>query len=201
MHAWVETLLAAPPALVYAALFLILILEGIGFPFVPFEPVFLAAGLLIDGGRADIVSATLVGAAGNLIGNLIGYRIGRSAGDLLAARRRPLLGVHPAHLEEVKRWFARHGTATTFLARFIGLIRTPAILGAGISRMDPWKFTFWSGLGGTLWCLLWLAGSAALGTPLLGTIERYGWPATALALAVMIAAMVYFHHRLTRTRG
>lgn len=201
MDNWVETLLGAPPALVYAALFLILILEGIGFPFVPFEPVFLAAGLMIDGGRADIVSATLIGAAGNLIGNLIGYRIGRGAGDLLATRGRPLLGVHPASLDAVKRWFARYGAATTFLARFIGLIRTPAILGAGISRMDPWKFTFWSGLGGTLWCLLWLAGSAALGMPLLGAIERYGWWATAIAVAIMLAAMVYFHRRLTRTRG
>ncbi len=198
MDAWVESLLDAPPALVCGALFLILILEGIGLPFIPFEPVFLAAGLMIEGGRLDLVSATLIGAAGNLVGNLIGYRIGLGAGNLLTARQRPILGVHPAHLEQVERWFARYGIATTFLARFVGLIRTPAILGAGMSRMDPWKFIFWSGLGGTLWCLLWLAGSAALGASLLNAIKRYGWWATASALAIMLAAMYYFHRRLTR---
>lgn len=186
------------PSHLYAALFLLLLVEGVGVPFVPFEPAFLAAGLMIATGRMSLLAATLVGAAGNLAGNLIGYRLGRDAARLLA--NRPWLGVDLRRLREVERWFHRYGALTTFIARFFGLIRTPAILGAGLARMNFWSYLVWSALGGTLWCLAWLAASTFLGAPVLELARRWaGWTALLAGLALAVAAW-YGYRQLSRRR-
>ncbi len=186
------------PREVYLSLFLLLVVEGAGVPFVPFEPAFLAAGLLIASGRMSLWGATLVAAAGNLLGNLMGYRVGRAAGRLLA--HRPLWGLTPERLRAAERWVLRHGGLAAFAGRFFGLLRTPAILAAGAARYDLLRYTLWSALGSLLWSLAWLAAATYLGAPALAWLERRGgWVVLAAALALAGGAW-YAWHRLARRR-
>jgi len=189
---------ALEPVHVYAALFGLLVIEGAGVPLVPFEPAFLAAGLLIASGHMSLWGATLVAAAGNLLGNLLGYKLGRAAGHLLA--RRPLWGVTPERLRAAERWVLRHGGLAAFAGRFFGLLRTPAILAAGAARYDLPRYTLWSALGSLVWSLAWLAAATYLGAPAFAWLERRGgWVALAAALALAGGAW-YAWHRLARRR-
>ncbi len=196
---WWDALTQAPPGVVYAALFVLLVVEGTGMPLVPYEPAFLAAGILIHAGRMSLPLALAVGALGNLIGNLIGYHLGRTGGRRLVARYGHILGVSPARLATVERWFDRYGALTNFAGRFIGVIRTPAILGAGLARMDLRQFITWSAAGGTLWTFVWLSAAVAAGGPLVSLARRYGaWAGIAALLALPVAAFALY--RLGRRR-
>lgn len=192
---WWDALIQAPPAAVYVALFALLVVEGTGMPLVPYEPAFLAAGMLIRAGRMSLPLALAVGALGNLLGNLIGYHLGRAGGRLMA-RYGPLLGVTPARLAVVEGWFHRYGALTNFVGRFFGVIRTPAILGAGMARIGLPRFLAWSAAGGTLWTLAWLWAAVAAGGPLMALGHRYGaWAGIAALLALPAAAVVLHRWR------
>lgn len=196
----VELLQAANPFYIYAALFGILVVEGLGLPWVPYEPLFLVTAIAAKTGKVNMLIAVLVGALGNLAGNIAGYQISRKAGLYLVEKHGRLLGVGRAQLEAAHRWFERYGSLTTFAARFIGIIRTPAIIGAGIAGMDLRRFMFYSGLGGALWCIMWLYGSALVSQPLLALLNSYGtWVGIATLLLFPIAMVI--SHRLTHRTG
>lgn len=187
---------ALGPGCVYAALALLLLVEGAGVPLVPFEPVFLAAGLLIAAGRMSLAGATLVAAAANLAGNVLGYLVGRAAGHLL--RRRSLCGLTPQRWAAAERWLERYGALAAFIGRFFGLLRTPAILAAGAARYDLLRYTVWSAAGALLWSLAWLTAATYLGPPALAWVAaRPAWGAAA-ALALAAAAAGWWWRRRRR---
>ncbi len=151
-YAWFMHL---PPPLTYLALFFVLVVEGIGLPGVPFEPFFLAGGALILHGRLGYWPAVAAAAAGNLVGNIVGYSLARLTGpfvqDLLVRRLR----VPPAGLARGQDWVRRYGGRALFLGRWFGPVRTPAILVAGIARMPLTSYIGWSALAAVTWTATW----------------------------------------------
>jgi membrane protein DedA with SNARE-associated domain len=134
---------------------------------------------------AVIAAAT----AGNLVGSLAAYAIGR-----LAAGRVPggWAGRGLARCDEV---FARHGNRAVFFARLMPLARTFVSLPAGHARVHVGPFVAMTCLG----CALWAAGFAVLGM-LLGS----GWTTMGGALGdamLPLGALVVVAVLLTRARG
>ncbi len=189
----IEGLQAASPLYIYLSLFGLLVLEGLGLPWVPYEPVFLVAALAAKTGKVNMLIAVLIGAIANLAGNIAGYKISRRAGLYLVERHGRLLGVGQPQLDAAHRWFERYGALTAFAARFIGIIRTPTIIGAGVAGMDLRKFTLASGIGGTLWCAVWLYGSFFVSQPLMDFLKRYGLWAAIGTLILFPMAMFILH--------
>lgn len=180
---WLDSLLNAPSPVLYAALFAILVVEGLGLPWVPYEPIFLAAGMAAEAGRMSLPLAALLGAAGNLMGNLAGYYLAAGPGRRLVLRYGKFIGVGPEDLARVEGWFTRYGAAAALAARFIGVIRTPVIVGAGLARMNMIRYAAWSAVGGVIWSFIWLYGSALLGPP---ALEVFGhWAGVFLILFLM----------------
>ncbi|MCG0278976.1 MAG: DedA family protein [Thermanaeromonas sp.] len=139
---------------IYGLLFILLLVEGIGIPGIPFEPVFWAAGYLIEHGQMSFWGAVLVGTAGNLLGNLLGYWLGaRPARGLLDKLTRSCIG--PEAMERVSFWFRRYGPAVVVVSRWFGLIRTPAIVCAAPLGMDALSYTLYSAIGAFTWTLAW----------------------------------------------
>lgn len=142
------------PGHVYWLLFSLLLIEGVGVPLIPFEPVFIAAGYLIERGEMSFWGAVLVGTAGNLLGNLIGYWLGaRPARAFLEKIARLSLG--PQATERASLWFRRYGPAVVVVSRWFGLIRTPAIIYAAPLGMAALPYTFYSIIGAFTWTLAW----------------------------------------------
>jgi membrane protein DedA with SNARE-associated domain len=134
----------------YFVIFVPVLLETAGVP-LPGETTLLLSGVAASTGRIDPWIAIAVGSAAAIIGDNIGYAIGRYGGRKLVMRL-----AHIGHIESSLAWgeqfFARHGGKTVFAARWIFGLR---IFGAWIAGMVhmPWRvFVFWNAAGGVTWC-------------------------------------------------
>ncbi len=192
MGDWLAYLTGLPPGPVYALLVVLLLLEGTGLPLVPFEPAFLAAGILIREGRMSAPGVLTAATLAHLVGNLAGYLAGRRLGTRIIHLHGARLGITPERWETVLAWVRRWGGPATVVSRFVGLLRTPAILGAGAAGMDLRAYAAWSLLGGFLWCSAWLGGSVLVGVPLLTYLRQLG--AAGLVLLVLLLLGVWGWH-------
>jgi membrane protein DedA with SNARE-associated domain len=135
----------------YFVIFVPVLLETAGLP-LPGETVLLFSGVAASQGRIDPWIAIVVGSAAAIIGDNIGYAIGRYGG-----RRLVMKLAHVGRIESSLAWgetfFAKHGGKTVFVARWIFGLR---IFGAWIAGMVhmPWRvFFLWNAAGGITWCV------------------------------------------------
>jgi membrane protein DedA with SNARE-associated domain len=159
----------------------------------PGETALIAAGVYASKGHLSISSVIVVAAAGAIIGDNIGYWLGREGGRRLIYRY-PWAGrLADRVMPRAERFFERHGGKAVFFARFFGGIRVTGAWMAGITRMSWWRFLLWNALGGILWAtgvglLAYYAGRAVA-----DAFARYGaYGGVAIALVVVLA-LVGFH--------
>jgi membrane protein DedA with SNARE-associated domain len=174
------------------ALFLIVMLESGGVP-LPGETALIAAGVLASSGKLDITAVIAVAAVAAIVGDNLGYWIGRTGGRRLLERSRRVSRFSERTLPWAEDFFRRHGPKTIFLARFFSILRVTAAWMAGVSRMHWWTFFAWNAAGGICWALLvglvsYFAGQAAA-----DAISHYGLIAGAAIAAVALAGIVAFH--------
>lgn len=190
-----------PARYAYGALAGLLTAEGTGLPLVPFEPLFVASAVLIAHHRLGFWPVVAVGAAGDLLGNLIGYHIGRTAGGLLLDRYGARLRLPPERVAATRGWFWRFGGGTLFVARFFGPIRTPAILLAGLTRMPLGSYAAWCGVADLLWVATWQLLLLRFGRIAPALWRRFDHPVAALVLLVLVASACALLYRRWRTQG
>jgi membrane protein DedA with SNARE-associated domain len=171
-------------------LFAIVCLESAGL-WLPGETALITAAVLAAHHHLSIEEVIIVAAAAAIIGDNIGYWIGRKAA-------RPLLHRYPRvrrHTDRVlppaERFFKRHGGKAVFLARFFGGLRVTGAWMAGITEMSWWRFLIWNAAGGIVWAigvglLAYYAGKAAA-----DALARYGvYAAIAGALGIVVVIVV-----------
>jgi membrane protein DedA with SNARE-associated domain len=188
-----EWLQAIPPIAVYLIVTLVIGLESLGIP-LPGEIVLVSASLLASRPHIAVqwewVAATAT--AGAVIGDSIGYAIGRRYGKPLFSWLGAKFPKHfgPEHVAFAERVFARHGVWTVFLGRFIAVLRIFAGPLAGSLRMPYYKFLAANFTGG----LTWATGTAfavyALGLVAETWLSRFSW--IGLVLAVVIGLTIAF---------
>ena len=130
-----------------ALLFLIVALEAAGVP-VPGETALIAASALASQGYFNIVWVIAVAAAAAIVGDNVGYWIGRMGGRSLLSHSPFIARYTERVLPWGERFFARHGGKTVFFARFITGLRVAGAWIAGITGMRWWRFLFWNAAGG-----------------------------------------------------
>ena len=190
-----------PPRLAYGALAGVLLFEGTGLPLVPFEPLFIATAVLVADHVLGFWPVVIFAAGGDLLGNIIGYRIGRTVGQLLLDRYGRRLHFDGARVEQTRRWFWRFGGGTLFVARFFGPIRTPAILLAGLTRMPLLTYVLWCGVADALWVAGWQLLLLRFGHLAPQLWHRFGHPVAALVLVALALACAGVMYWLWRGRG
>ena len=141
---------------VWAVPIVIFVETGLFFGFfLPGDSLLLTVGVLGAVGYVDLTSVILASILGAIMGDQLGYAIGRRSGDVLARRFRFVR-------ENVKRaseFFDRYGGKAVVLARFVPVVRTFAPVVAGAAGMSYSRFTFSNMVGGALWVLsITLAG-------------------------------------------
>jgi len=190
-----------PPRYAHGALAGMLLLEGTGLPLVPFEPLFIATAVLIAHHHLGFWPVVLYAAGGDLLGNLIGYQIGRTVGQLLLDRYGARLHFDAQRVARTRGWFWRFGGGTLFVARFFGPIRTPAILLAGLTRMPLASYTAWCGVADVLWVAGWQLLLLRFGRLAPALWEHFGNPAAALTFVALLAAASGFIYWRWRGKG
>lgn len=141
-----------------SALIAILIVAGIVFAesglligfFLPGDTLLFGAGLLASQGEIPIIPLILAIIAAAIIGDNVGYSIGRRAGHRLFKKHDSLLFKHE-HIERAEKFYEKHGGKTIIIARFVPVVRTFAPMVAGIGKMPRSRFMLFNVVGGILW--------------------------------------------------
>jgi membrane protein DedA with SNARE-associated domain len=175
----VDTLLQAiPPLAVYLIVGFVIGIESLGIP-LPGEIVLVSAALLSSRHELDVspLWIAVAGSAGAIIGDSIGYAIGRRYGTSLFARlgRRFPRHFGPKNVAFAESVFTRWGVLAVFFGRFIALLRIFAGPLAGALKMQYPRFLIANALGGIVW-----AGGTTMAVYYLGVIaetwlSRFSW--------------------------
>ena len=118
---------------------------------VPGESLVLVAGFLAAQGLLDVDALIVVVAVGAVLGDSIGYELGRRLGRNGLLRIGSRFGLNEDRLARADKFFARHGGKAVLLGRFIGFARALVPFLAGSSRMPYRQFLPYNALGATLW--------------------------------------------------
>lgn len=121
----------------------------IGF-FLPGDTLLFSAGLLASQGEFSITWLIIATIAAAIIGDNVGYSIGRRTGKRMFTKKDGILFRHE-YVEKAEAFYEKHGGKTIIIARFTPIVRTFAPVVAGIGKMDRKKFLFYNVIGGVLW--------------------------------------------------
>ena len=162
LEAGVRLLTEALAATGYPGIVVAMALESACIP-LPSEVIMPFAGFLAAQGRFSLWGAAVAGAAGCALGSAAAYWVGARGGRAALLRYGRWVLVTPAELERADRFFARYGSAATFLARLLPVIRTFISLPAGVARMAFWPFLFYAFAGSLPWSYALAWGGFILG--------------------------------------
>jgi membrane protein DedA with SNARE-associated domain len=178
----------------YGVVALIIFFESLGLP-LPGETILIAAA--IYAGTSHGLNIWLViGAAaiGAILGNTVGFWIGREGGYRLLLRYGPRLGMTESRIKLGQYLFLRHGGKIVFFSRFVALLRVFGAFLAGANRMSWLSFLLFNIAAGIAWATLYGAGAYYLGKKS-HLFTQYAWIGAGLAAVILIAAVVIFLRR------
>ncbi|TSA12801.1 MAG: phosphatase PAP2 family protein [Deltaproteobacteria bacterium] len=140
----------------YYVLLLVTFLETsafLGF-LVPGESMIVIAGLLASRGVLELGDVIWVASLGAIMGDTVGYLIGSRFGEGALLRYGKYFFLKKEHLDDAKRFFAKHGGKTVFFGRFMAWLRAFAPVVAGITGMHYPKFLLFNVAGGIAWAAI-----------------------------------------------
>jgi membrane-associated protein len=158
----------------------------IGF-FLPGDSLLVTAGLFASQPRFGLNVWLLGGllTAASILGNAVGYMIGKMSGPRLFRREESLL-FKPRYLKQASDFYERHGGKTIILARFMPIVRTFVPVVAGAAGMPYGRYTFYNVTGGILWIWSLLLIGYFLGRYIPGIDEHI----EKLILAVIVLSLL-----------
>jgi membrane protein DedA with SNARE-associated domain len=178
----------------YGAVFLIVMLESAGLPLPGETALLLAAGYAGATGDLDLVLIIVSAAAGAIIGDNIGFWVGRKWGAELLRRHGKYILMDEGRIRLGQYLFVRHGAKIVFFGRFIAFLRVLAAVLAGVNKYRWGPFLFYNAAGGIVWASVMGVGSYMFGDAL----HRVSGPLGLLALfgvAAGVVGFVYVVHR------
>jgi membrane protein DedA with SNARE-associated domain len=181
----------------YLFLFLIIGIESFGVP-LPGETALVTAAAYAAVGRLNIFGVIVAAAAGAIVGDNMGYWLGREGGVALIHRFGKRVGLDDEKLARAHAFFERYGARTVFIGRFVALLRSWAAVLAGVACMPYRTFTLYNALGGVAWATLFGTLGYVFGRNL-PRLERYiGQASLALVVLVLAGAVAFLAIRWHR---
>jgi membrane protein DedA with SNARE-associated domain len=181
----------------YAGLFVSNLTEGFGVP-LPGQTLLLGSSILAGTGDFDVRLVVTLAFVATILGNCVGYVIGRTGGRALLLRMR----IPPARLERVESFVARRGVLVVAISRFVDGLRQTAPLVAGSLRMPWWPFFGASVTGAAAWVGVWGVGAYLVGEHAQGglaalhrLIQRGWWLTAVVFVALALAAWMLSRYR------
>jgi membrane protein DedA with SNARE-associated domain len=178
----------------YIAIFGVILLESAGIP-LPGETILIGAAVYAGSHNAlDIRLIIATAAAAAILGDNIGYWVGRTLGRKVLLRWGHLIGLDQRKLDLGEYLFLRHGGKIIFWGRFVALLRVLAALLAGVNRYPPLRFFVFNMLGGIAWAFTFGTGGYLLGQSFHRVAGPFGWLTLAAAIVVLFVIWRYYKH-------
>jgi membrane-associated protein len=190
-----QMLFSLPAELGYAALFGILLAEYAGLP-LPGETVLLGAVVLAGAGHLSLPLVVLLATAAAILGDSLGYVIGRRGGRLLLLRPGPFVARRHRMLHGAERFFSRYGEAAVFMSRWVPCARYLTPLTAGAAEMSWHRFTVFNIAGGIVWVGSLSAIATYFGPAGAATVSGFG-----LLVAIGSALVAWIRAAIARRQG
>jgi membrane protein DedA with SNARE-associated domain len=172
-------------------------LESMGVPS-PGETALVLAAVLASQGKLQIWLVIVIGVASAIVGDNIGYWLGRKVGREVLEAPGPFRRHRVNAIAAGDRFFNKHGGKAVFFGRWIALVRVATAWLAGIQRMPVREFFLWNALGGITWGITFGLAGYFGGQAAANVLTRFGVDA-AIALGVLlVAAFAYFKIRERR---
>lgn len=178
-------IIPVPAQLGYGALFAFVFAESAGVP-LPGETALVAAGLLTRSGHLALGTVIAVAAVAAMLGDNLGYWVGRRGGRRLLERDGWMAGHRRRAVVRGDAFFAAHGAKTVFFGRWVSGVRIVAAVLAGASHMRWRTFAVYNAVGAVAWSAT-VAGVAALVGPV-GAAVIYGAGLAAVAGTAVVTA-------------
>jgi membrane-associated protein len=178
----------------YLVLFLLVMAESGGVP-VPGETALITGGILASQGSLQIELVIVVAASAAIVGDNLGYQIGRKGGRWLLQRPGRF---HRQRLQVLARgepFFERHGPKAVFFGRFLLGLRVWASWLAGATHMRWRSFVFWNACGGICWATAIGLLAYFLGNAAGNAIKTFGLFGLLAGLLVVVGVLIaHFRH-------
>jgi membrane protein DedA with SNARE-associated domain len=188
-------LFSLPNELGYCALFGVLLAEYAGLP-LPGETALLGAVVMAGAGNLSLPLVVVLALAAAILGDCLGYAIGRSGGRTLLLRAGPFVARRHRMLHGAERFFARYGEAAVLLSRWVPCARYLTPLTAGAAQMSWHRFLAFNICGAVVWVAGLTAIAAGFGAPGAATVSGLG-----LAVGIGSAVLAWTRTLIARRRG
>ncbi len=194
MGNFIGNLLAtAPGPLIYLLVFLVPALEAsvfVGFV-LPGETAVLLGGVLAFQHRVGLAGVLIAAIGGAIIGDSIGYLVGRKLGQPLQRSRLGRI-VGERRWQATEDFLRRRGGPSVFLGRWTALLRALVPAAAGMAKLPYRTFAVWNVAGGVLWATAIAIAGYAAGNAY-QRLEHYLGRGAVLLLALIVVAFVARH--------
>jgi membrane protein DedA with SNARE-associated domain len=174
----------------YLAVLLFVAIESTGIPF-PGETILLVAA--IAAGKTHQLSIALVivaGALGAILGDNLGFWVGREVGYRLLRRYGRYIRLDERRLKLGQYLFLKHGGKVVFFGRFVAVLRAWAAFLAGTNRMRWPRFLLFNATGGIVWATLYGLGGYFLGDNIHRLVGPVGIVLLVLAVLLIMVGLV-----------
>ena len=182
----------------YLAVFVFVGVESIGVP-VPGETMLVTAAIYAGTtGRLSIFWVIVASSAGAIVGDNIGYGIGRTGGYRLVKRYGRYIRLEEDRLRLGQYLFDKHGSKVVFFGRFVSVLRIFAAFLAGVNRMHWRRFLIFNAAGGIVWSTIYGVAAFLLGKQLLQLSGRVDFALAVVGVAVIILVIVFLRRNEAR---
>ncbi len=164
----------------------------IGF-FLPGDSLLVTAGLLASQGYINVYLLGALLSVAAIVGDSVGYTIGKASGPRLFARDDSFL-FNKKHLMRAHAFYELHGGKTIVIARFIPIIRTFAPVVAGMAQMEYRRFIVYNIAGGLLWVWSMLLTGYLLGRYVPGISDHID---KVILVVIFLSILPVFMRRFT----
>lgn len=171
--------------------FVVVLLEVAGLPFIPGETALIAAAVLASQGHGSITWTIVLAIVAAILGAGIAYAIGRRWGRGLLRRWPWFERVTKSGVDRSDEFFHRHGAKAVVLGRFVPVLRATLGWMAGVGRMRLLRFLLANVAGAVAWGLAIGLVAYYVG----GAVIEYGTYAIAGAVVVLLAGWLFVHRR------
>ncbi len=175
-------------------------LESLGIPS-PGETALVAAAVLASQGKLQIWLVILIAVCSAIVGDNIGYLLGRRYGRTVFTAPGPFMHQRIRATRYGDGFFERHGPKAVFIGRWIALVRFATAWLAGINRMPFKQFFFWNALGGITWGITYGLVGYFGGQAAANVLARAGIVGLVVLVISPVAIYLFIRRRERRMTG
>ncbi len=192
MSGLVERLLSVSPLWIYLVVGLLVFAEDaifIGFV-IPGETAAVIGGVAASQGHTNVVVMCVIVVAAAIVGDSVGYEIGRHYGTRLLEHR--FLDKRRHQLDKARKFLAHKGGSAVFLGRFVAFFRAVMPALAGTAKMPYRRFLPWNAFGGLVWGIGFVVLGFVAGNSYQVVAAQVGrGSAIAVAVVVVLALVIW----------